>query len=275
MKQDLTGKILVFVGIMFFLSFMPVLPQENQNGKFSIFAGGGLSFINGSDLKNIISSRKDLYSGTNEFFEWGPFNTPLDFFLEVKFSLWKSFSFGVGTGCILKPVQGEYGYESSSYVDLYEREYKFSAVPIVGSLYYDLFKNRTLGVSMIGGIGYYFGKLKNRYLNTWSSGEYSFSENLKSSTIGFHSGLSFEIKVLPKISFQLNGIYRFVNFKEWSGSYSINNGPSTKGDLYIYENSGIPEIRAFSAPPDFFTNPQKAKINLSGVLILFGLKIYL
>jgi hypothetical protein len=275
MKLKLTGKIMALMGLLFFLSSNSIFSRENQNRKISIFASGGLSFVNGSDINKIINSRKELFSGENEFFDWGPFKNQTDLSVEVEYNLSKSFGISIGTGCIFKTAQGEYGYESSSYEDKYEREYKFLAIPVVGSLHYDLFKNSSYCFSLVGGAGFYFGKLKSRYRNTWSSGQYSYSEDLKSSTLGFHSGFVFEIKIFPRISFLLNGIYRLVNFKEWKGSYSVNNGSSTEGDLWYYENSGIPEIRTYSTSPDFFTNPRKAKVNISGILIFFALKIYL
>ena len=260
---------------------------------------------------------------------------------EVFLSLSRSFSISLGVEYLTKKNKGtttfsdEYSgtvnesfyYYNYSLTDNYseEPEYKLVAIPITFNIYYFLPISEKAKFFITGGIGYYFGKLKynmpyisdyeyteDHYLNDGThldtlisnySEDGTESYEVKCNEVGFHGGLGFEYKIFSNISLSAEGIYRYVEFNDWNGSWSDNwnwnltegweregydesSGSESKsinsGKMWYYEEeySDLEEqyryIQLYETKPalkEGISNIRQAKINLNGFSFRIGIKI--
>ncbi|GAF76815.1 unnamed protein product, partial [marine sediment metagenome] len=262
-------------------------PTEKKGKKLmSIYLGGGLNNISGGDLNGMIKDWNEAYKDYDDYFltadysaDWKELKWLQNLKGEILFNLSPSFSIGLGVEYLIKKNKGDLtiDYEDSGTFDgpgyyynvfheandLWEPEYKLSAIPITFNVYFFIPIDSIGEVFITGGVGFYFGRLEynepyeyieeyledyygddDTYWYSWID-NYSFTETYiyeaKCNQIGFHGGIGFDIKLLSNISLVVEGNYRYVNFKNWEGSGSDNwSWDETWGwsDLGYSEDSG-------------------------------------
>ena len=211
------------------------------------------------DYKELIKDLNDYYYGTDHSADWKELSWIQNFKGEVLFNLSPNFSIGLGFEYLTKKNKGtitfsednsdtiyENGYYYTySRIDNYSEEpsYKLVAIPVTLNIYYFMPFSKKVEAFFVGGIGYYFGTLTydnpyqsdidykedyysaadDTYLFSWveddldeGTGTYKATCN----TIGFHGGMGVDIKLSSNISLVAEGIYRYVKFNDWEGSWS-------------------------------------------------------
>jgi len=308
-------------------------------GGLNIINGGDLNGVI-QDYKQLIEDLNDYYT-TDYTTDLKEFKWIQNYKGEVFLSLSRSFSISLGVEYLTKKNKGtttfsdEYSgtvnesfyYYNYSLTDNYseEHEYKLVAIPITFNIYYFLPISEKAKFFITGGIGYYFGKLKynmpyisdyeyteDHYLNDGThldtlisnySEDGTESYEVKCNEVGFHGGLGFEYKIFSNISLSAEGIYRYVEFNDWNGSWSDNwnwnltegweregydesSGSESKsinsGKMWYYEEeySDLEEqyryIQLYETKPalkEGISNIRQAKINLNGFSFRIGIKI--
>ena len=243
-------------------------PTEKTGKKLmSIYLGGGLNNISGGDFNGMIKDWNEAYKDYDDYFltadysaDWKEFRWLQNLKGEILFNLSPSFSMGLGVEYLIKKNKGnltsdyedsetfdESGYYYNVFIeanDLWEPEYKLSAIPITFNVYFFIPISSIGEVFITGGVGFYFGRLEynepyeyiEEYLEDYYGDDdtywYSLIDNYsytgtyiyeaKCNQIGFHGGIGFDIKLFTNISLVVESNYRYVNFKNWEGSGSDN-----------------------------------------------------
>lgn len=243
-------------------------PTEKTGKKLmSIYLGGGLNNISGGDFNGMIKDWNEAYKDYDDYFltadysaDWKEFRWLQNLKGEILFNLSPSFSMGLGVEYLIKKNKGnltsdyedsetfdESGYYYNVFIeanDLWEPEYKLSAIPITFNVYFFIPISSIGEVFITGGVGFYFGRLEynepyeyiEEYLEDYYGDDdtywYSWIDNYsytgtyiyeaKCNQIGFHGGIGFDIKLFSNISLVVESNYRYVNFKNWEGSGSDN-----------------------------------------------------
>ena len=313
----------------------------NISGGMNNINGGD---VNGAirDYKQLITDYNDYY-GTDNSADWEELKWIQNIKGEVLFNLSPSFSIGLGVEYLSKNNKGTITFSEANSDTIYEigyyymyslddnyseePSYKLQAIPVTLNFYYFMPFSSKIEAFFVGGIGYYFGTLTynnpyqsatdyqedyystayDTYLFTWVQDDsYEGASSIKATcnTIGFHGGVGVDIKLFSNISLVAEGIYRYVKFKEWDGSwnddwtwderwgwsdvgYEEDSGSVSdewSGKIWYfeeYENSDIgkwyqkvslPE-REPTALEGEIRNVRHAAINLNGFSIRLGVKI--
>jgi hypothetical protein len=205
----------------------------------------------------------------------------------------------------------------------FEPEQQLIVIPITFNLYYFIPIGNIAEIFVKAGVSYNIGRLK--YNETYQSDNYykedyydsgdtllytyigdytdngTYSYNVKSNEAGIQAGLGFDIKPFSFISLVVEGTYRYVDFKTWTGSMnddlnwneqwgfsyeelstdSGNDSRAWSGKIWYYEKyySGIDKQCGFMSlheeEPQLegFKNVRAAKININGFSLRAGIRI--
>ncbi|NQT81069.1 MAG: hypothetical protein HQ555_11850 [Candidatus Aminicenantes bacterium] len=161
---------------------------EWKKKSISIYLGGGLLNINGSDLNGMIGDWNEAYEDYDDYFpiadfsaDWAEIKRLQNYKGEILFNLNPSWSIGFGIEYLTHEFLArdnireltysfdESGteYETGYYYDwlieaddLWEPEYTLAAIPLTFNVYFYIPSKGTSELFITAGIGYYFGKLK-------------------------------------------------------------------------------------------------------------------
>ena len=308
-------------------------------GGLNNISGGDLNRMI-KDHKQWIEDYNEYYI-TDYSANWKELKWLQNFNGEVLLNLTSSFSIGLGTEYLTKKSRGTNTfndvvtgtiYESTYYydyslIDNYteEPEYRLTAIPVTLNAYFFTPINNRAKAFIVVGIGYYFGQLKynnpyqsdseynedyyandDTYLYSWLD-DYSYNGaetyQAKCNRIGFYGGVGLDFKLFSGISLVAEGNYRYVNFKNWKGSWSDNwswdeewgwsdqtlnedsgsvneSISNAKFWAYDYEDSDLEKqylclLFNEEEPPSQpgMLNIRQAKINLNGFAFRLGIKI--
>ena len=192
-----------------------------------------------------------------EGFYWPEIKSGVGFGAEILYYFSDQLALGLGLEYWKKKNQGQINLTSSNQeqgiIDSYPYEYSLesslafnpsntlSILPLTLSAYYFLPINQHFQAFFKAGLVYYFGRLKSTYdyvqeeneelilydpddgslLDSYLSEEkytYGYSDRVKGQNLGFQGGMGLEIKVLPRLNFRLELVYRQADLKSWKGS---------------------------------------------------------
>jgi sRNA-binding regulator protein Hfq len=309
------------------------------SGGLTNIDGGDLNGVV-RDYKQLIADYNDFYL-TDYTIDWNEFERITNWKAEVMVNITSSFSFGLGVEYLNSKkqrgnitlndsdsgtVNGGLYYYNYTLVDNYQfaPQQELTIIPITFNLYYFVPIGRIAEVFVKAGLSYNIGRLK--YNETYQSeydyqadyygsddsfwytyiddytedGTYGYS--VKCNETGMQAGLGFDIKPLPFISLVIEGTYRRVNFKNWTGSgddnwdwdeqwgrsdlgYSTDSGNESdawSGKIWYYElyDSDLDKQYGFlslheQAPEtsELIKNPRLGRINLNGFSLRAGIRI--
>ena len=259
---------------------------------------------------------------------------------EVIINLSPSFSFGLGVEYLdTKKKKGtitlndaysgtediglDYYNYSKKYYDSFEPEQQLIVIPLTFNFYYFIPIFNIAEFFLKGGVSYNFARLKYNETyqddhdkqedyyasdatfwytlidNDLKNGTYSYEA--KSKETGFQVGGGFDIKLFSFISLVVEGTYRYINFKDWTGDgsddlswdeqwgrsdldYSTDSGNKSdalEGRIWYYEiydsatdkEYGYMSLHEEEPWLEFIKNVRAAKINLNGYSLRAGIKI--
>jgi len=231
---------------------------------------GGLSWVKGGDFNRNIRGWRDYYRDRNT----SPYSFKYDMKelkglwegkAEIIYSISSRFSLGIGVEFLTEELSGEMSWSLSQEETYFhspdnfgsisikeessqDPKYTLQAIPITFTFYYSFPLGKKLILSLVGGGGYYFGRLRSiegfdytfdytddrnehgtltKFVDQYSSsGEYS--EKSTSRTIGFHGGGSLELKISKNFSLVVEALGRLVDFSGWRGQ---------RTDIYGWEHT--------------------------------------
>ncbi len=270
-----------------------------------LFPGLSVRFTNvigsmpGTDFNSAIgdvetSFRREGYEGRIERLNTWRFDSKGELIIHLT----ERIGFGLGAGRTLR-----YGSPSGD-LFIHRPDYNFNlifypkirSIPITLSTYYFLPGTGRIKGYIHGGIGYYQNRATNflsvdrTYYASSSGGTWEDYEiEVHDNGIGFHGGIGLDCKITARFGFFCEISGRYCEFKNWKGtgnySYFSDGGRSKdvsedfSGTLWFYEDyrpdSGIQYssfVLSEDRPPG---NARKFSIDLSGVSILFGVRIRL
>jgi sRNA-binding regulator protein Hfq len=292
------------------------------------------------DYKQLVADYNEFYL-TNYTIDWNEFERITNWKAEVMVNITSSLSFGLGVEYLNSKMQrgnitlndsdsgtvnGGLYYYNYALTDNYQfaPQQELTIIPITFNLYYFVPIGNIAEVFVKAGVSYNIGRLK--YNETYQSeydyqadyyatddtfwytyiddytedGTYSYS--VKCNETGLQAGLGFDIKPFSFISLVVEGTYRRVNFKNWTGSgddswgwdeewgrsdlgYSTDSGNESDawaGKIWYYElyDSDIDKQYGFlslheQAPEtsELIKNPRVGRINLNGFSLRAGIRI--
>jgi hypothetical protein len=270
----------------------------------SFYLGGGYSFINGDDINNHITGNKNLYTGELAFFNWDKIKSAYNIDFEITYHLTHKIGLGIGGGYFSLTNSGEYGWKDGGNVfSDQSREYSFRAYVINGNIYYTYPIISRMKVFAAAGVDVYFGKLKHVHDIQWdyhltqsdpywhipisdpsidpiynpgtgeihSIGSSEKTEEMNSTTLGFHGGLGIEVNINSTFSIVAGGYYRLAKLGALSGeknySNSLGDSLGINGTWWYVEDPLRLEIEQ-----DQPENSRKAELDLSGFTVQIGIR---
>lgn len=167
-----------------------------------------------------------------------------------------------------------------------------SAIPLTFNLYFNVPAGPWMNLSLYGGLDLYLGNVKWNVIASAESGimwmKREMEWNAKTNPLGFHAGLSLELKLAKSFAFILGANGRIVTFTDltadlhetydtWATSPVENTYPQVtlwsmeeeiSGQWYTY-------MRLDDTEPSgsWFRNVRKAEFSLGGVALIAGFKI--
>lgn len=161
---------------------------------------------------------------------------------EIIFKLPAGLGIGVGVGYIQRSNESTMGVSdpilgSISIITAPD----FTAIPVSLNAYYFTPGAVPLKFYVYGGIGYYFGKIKNNFRIEMSPPDFwdQTEGELKDQGIGFHGGAGLEFDLVPKISLFVEGRARYGKLTSWEGDEtsqdSLGGTGSESGTLWYFE----------------------------------------
>ena len=275
-------------------------------------------------------NQEDRYTTS---FDWKTPKVTNDFRAELMFQITRNFAISIGSGYLFAKNPGSYTldhnymedygdiyhYESHGYSE-YSQNGTLSAIPITldAYMFLPLGKKETFTIFAHVGAGYYFGKLNfNLDMDMTSNsmettvGELSYqresttdsqmTQNTNSSSLGYHAGLGFDIKLTRMLSIGVEAYGRHVVFRNWEGSnvteseykyksWSAWGGPregedsdtnSAYGNLWTYQSGCSDESNRYTTmwvldeKPEgvCYHNVRKSSINLNSYGVSVSLKL--
>jgi hypothetical protein len=308
-------------------------------GGASYINGGDLNgMIKG--YNEFIRDWNDYYQ-TDYSIDWKEFGWIQNLKAEVLLNLSNSFSLGLGVEYLAKTQKGSMTlndadsgtFNDTSYYYNYSLEDNYSSlpqpklivIPVTCDLYFFIPAGKKAEVFLKAGVGYYWSTLKyneasvrdykyqadyydkedDTFLYSWID---NYSDNdtrtyeAKCKELGYQAGIGLDIKLSSLFSLVVEGNYRYINLKDWSGNGSeslswteesgrsdlgtnttgANESDSWGGKIWYYElyDSGLNKQykRIFlheEAPEanEWIKNVRQAEINLNGFSLRAGIKI--
>ena len=240
----------------------------------------------GQDWERFISVAADL-SGATASGEFKKLNFGLEYEGEFILNLLGGFGIGIGVGYIQRSNQSELGLTEplAGSLTIIISPY-FTATPINVSAYYFSPGVVPLKLFVYGGGGYYIARIKTTFrLEAEPPAVWAETEGeLKDQGFGFHVGGGLEFKFIPKVSFFVEGRYRYCKLKNWEGdeTYRDSDGITDEysGALWYFEEQGpggewYSSIELAENQPDdpAYRNVRPFEADLSGFVLRMGVRI--
>jgi hypothetical protein len=268
--------------------------QSRQRKGFALKLTGGMNYMLPGDWNAFMNGWTDYHNdcandmgGTMEgefkSIRWG-----LDFEGDVIIYLNPRFGITIGSGYIY----GKKGPDAKKItLNLPDETFKLthdmqiSAIPVKIGVYYCLFRSSKFNFFLSGGIGYYFAKISEDYMDQWDSSWSHEIQGAKGEGIGFQGGMGLELDIAKNIAFVVEGYGRYAKIGDFRGDrdWSMSFGPdgSKKGGLYYYESDTpygwLPYIEISDGVPRGANrrDARKATVDFSGFTVRIGVKIRL
>lgn len=240
----------------------------------------------GQDWERLINLTADS-SGATASGEFKKLNFGLEYEAEFILNLFGGFGIGVGVGYIQRSNESELGLTDplAGSLTITISPY-FTATPINVSAYYFSPGVVPLKLFVYGGGGYYLARLKTTFRieaeppDIWGENEFE----LKDRGFGFHVGGGLEFKFIPKVSFFVEGRYRYCKLESWEGDETARNSDGfteqDSGKLWYYEyqdfgGEWFSSIGISESQPDNPTirNVRPFQADLSGFVLRVGVRI--
>ena len=268
--------------------------QKPMKFSFSISSGG--SYISGQDFNRGMRGLYDYWNQTPSIdvrsSPPNPMHFGFDLGLEFNYRISGHLEIGLGSGLIQVNKQNKmktiWHYDPEVYNDSFIQ--KIRIIPVTFNLFYSLLCNNKLNLRVVSGMGYYFGNVKWEYKWIRDDGYSAFQERWdgKSGTWGFKAGINLEYYLNTWLSFVAETHGRYVVLKNLKGNLSrayksnvIESQEIENAYLYVYRQPAYNNGNTFPLI-DFFpegeidlkySDPQKGKIDLSGLSIRLGIKL--
>jgi opacity protein-like surface antigen len=209
----------------------------------------------------------------------------MEYSLELIYQLNPNFGLSLGFGFMNRSMKGHTGIFTDDQVMLatfwYEPKFTSEIYPVSLSGIFSFPLSDSFSLSILGGLGYYFGKTEvtepNKSVITenpnyfWHHFTWIMQSNIN--TIGYHAGGGIDIKVGGGLIITLEAVYRIVSFKDFETSVVQNlltyNPPEGLwGDssfLYAQQVGGDVEM----GDMDYTVS----NLNLTGMVLKAGFKL--
>ncbi len=308
------------------------------SGGLTAIDGGDLNSVI-RDTKQLVNDWNDFYL-TDYSADWNEFERITNWKGELLINITSSFSFGLGVEYMNHKIQrgnivlnypdsgtAVWGSLDIKYSEIddysFEPEQQLTIIPITFNLYYFIPIGNIAEIFFKAGASYNIGRLKynetyqsdnelqedyydsaDTLLYTWISNrteDGTYSYNVKSNEAGLQAGLGFDIKPFSFISLVVEGTYRYVDFKTWTGSMndslswdeqygwsyeelstgSGNESRAWSGKLWYYEKyyskidkqCGFMSLHEEEPQREDIQNVRAAKININGFSLRAGIRI--
>ena len=175
---------------------------------------------------------------------------------------------------------------------------QISAIPLTFSLNFGLPLGSVIKLRLSGGVGYYLGTVVWDYQEKTKFHDNKMDWESKSNAVGFHGSLGFDFNLGERIVFFIEGVGRYVQLEDLSGSLIIKEIWNGSEDNESYENAFLKYLEynsyltdewyslvsidengvigsGFNNVPSFnsIRNLRNAVIDLTGISIRTGFKI--
>lgn len=250
---------------------------------------GGAEFLNAGDFDTMIETNEAVYANLDN-----PSPTATSSFYRT-LGLELGYGFGnMSAGLEVSKIFNHFNVtDPYNFLEPSSGDYKhrFSALAVLGNLYYKVFNTSFVGVQIFGGGGFYFGNysktLAYRLIHTFS--DETLEESSNQLSLGYHLGLSFDFYISKKLAFFVEGRYRDVAFNkmEGEGNYIYHGSiyvqrRSYTGELYFdpemtTDTSGLATfiLSQGSRYPVSEPGARPAKLSMKGFALTLGAKFYL
>ncbi|MCP5106753.1 MAG: hypothetical protein GY950_25435 [bacterium] len=247
---------------------------------------GGIDFLNGGDFNTLIDTNEPFYREL-----YNPSKTrkaPFFWSLggEIGYTIGK-FSVGFEYARITRDykIQSPLNYLETNHG---EQTHRFSARALLFNLHFKVLDTRALSAYISGGGGIYYGTYNGHLgyvLRSNPNLPTSTNEDVSQKSTGFHVGAVVDFYLSKKFAFSAAARYRAVNFNDMYGEGSLSFFEEHHGSRAIYEGDLMFDDGSENRPAGFYVSEElisfpaeelrKARLNLTGLEITFGLKLYL
>jgi len=299
------NKFWIFLTIVFFIflilpgaSLADDTPQltQGQAGQSKITFGlrltGGAALLMRNDINDHLQSYNDYFHDYTTFTvdsELEPTKMGMDFSGEILVSFMPNFSIGIGAGYISAGKETTLELSDATYFVDYTYNPKFSVIPITLSFYYGIPMGSSMQVVLNAGFGYYLGTVDFDCLIEGDSGFYTYEESYvwsgRSNALGFHGGIDLEFGIARNVALVVGAKGRYAKLTDLIGDedyeYNTSYGYSYSATYedqtlwyYIY-NEELPLVELWENKPTgmYVSDPRKAEVNLSGIVLQAGIKV--
>jgi len=286
------NKRLVLLGMLFLLcSGAPTYAQ-----KWSLKLGTGIGYASGGDfsagVRGLSDYAKFLYSDLDG--EFRPPHLAADIVAgEVIVYVRPRIGFGIGAGFFQLARSSELTYSLGDAPVREKLRPVFSAVPIQANVHYRIPLTARLNLDVNAGVSYLLAKVTWQWEQTLAFGsyQYTFSDRFtytaRRGGLGFQAGVSIEYPLSTRIGLFLQVSGRVVTIKAIKGSWTEQGGDGTynfnetatnqKAWYYDWETNaasyGQIVFQETQPASPTFRNVREARLNLSGVGAILGIKI--
>jgi hypothetical protein len=279
---------IVFAILLFFPSNGLSHPE-----KLALKFSGGISYLLVGDINRGIQGyfdyAKDMAIGLPLMPFRGdpkPIHLGCDFQGDILISIKPKIWVGLGTGYIRCGNTSEISYFQIKG----SHKVRISAIPIRLGISYLLLGNETVRLFLNAGAGLYFADYKYDKLPI-GTGELVLHQTANGKGFGLHGGLGGELKLTRRLAFILESQGRYAKVGGLRGTMEYRILPRyvhvEKGPLYFWESlvyvghegrfvGKYPQVYIRQEKPSgpYVTNVREAKIDLSGLSFMGGIKFY-
>ncbi|MHB8055710.1 MAG: hypothetical protein ACYDH3_10740 [Candidatus Aminicenantales bacterium] len=269
-------------------SILIFVPAAANAGGFSFRLFGGGNYLAGGDLNKGLQGWADYwkasrgYQGyTQQAGSFNPVHLGFDAGADIVFNLTPNWGVGFGMEYLLASKTSNFTFQSATQTIQWEYLGKPSALPVKVSVFYFLPLSDKLTLGFHAGAGYYWAnaRLESRQ-DINPNIEYIIDSSAKG--VGFHGGISLEMKLGPGVNFLLEAAGRYAAFSGFTGKVTISGDGGWEGTLRYWEaNTSYLDNYAYidltGAPPtgSSIKLVRDAKIDFSGVSLRAGIVIRL
>ncbi len=143
--------------------------------------------------------------------------------------------------------------------------YSFSAVPIFLFIHYKVVDKRFIKAFLTLGQGVYLAAYKEKEADTLLL-------KSKKNSLGFHAGVSVDLKISKNLAIFVDAGYRLVSFKEIVGKDYTEDETGREGGFYYLGNEETGEYRFFIRK-ESVPGSRPAELDLKGFNLSVGVKI--
>lgn len=267
-----------------FLSLFLLVSFISFAGGFSFRLNGGAIYLVGGDynqamdgwrayVKSILQP-SDTFVDNLKKLSWGG-----QFEGEILYEFISGFSVGISGGYMTASVKS--GYQRNAYELMVSPS--LSVIPLMANIHLLIPLCSALNLHMTAGAGVYITEVNYDYRETYSpSSQYSGTFKPKKENIfGAQAGIGFEIGLIKNIFLTIDVKGRYAEIGKltggWSGTY-YGSPKSGDGTLWRYDYKGEYALIGIweDAPSGVnYENVHEAKISMSGIIGLIGIRIAL